>query len=135
MESNKRGILFAAAWRGEEQKVKEILSKDVTLVNAVDENGVSALRFAAQFGHKEIVDYLLNEVKADPRLRAKDGMDALVAAVEEGHVDIVKMLLKNGAKARTRALVMARSKNNVEMERILLDAGAKEPRKKLCSVS
>ncbi len=53
-EKRKRGKLFAAAWRGEFDDVKSLIdSKDLD-VNVVDDNGVTALRFAAQFGHMDI---------------------------------------------------------------------------------
>ena len=50
----KRGKLFAAAWRGEFDGVKAIIDPGDIDVNSKDENGVTALRFTAQFGHYEI---------------------------------------------------------------------------------
>ena len=50
----KRGKLFAAAWRGEFDGVKAIIEPKDIDINSVDENGVTALRFTAQFGHYEI---------------------------------------------------------------------------------
>ena len=41
-------------------------------VNAVDENNVTALRFAAQFDHLDIVQYLLSK-GASTKIKAKDG--------------------------------------------------------------
>jgi hypothetical protein len=39
-EETNRGILFAAAWRGEGDKLKEIINSGVVNVNARDENKV-----------------------------------------------------------------------------------------------
>ena len=50
----KRGKLFAAAWRGEFEGVKAIIDCGDININATDENGVTALRFTAQFSHLEI---------------------------------------------------------------------------------
>ena len=53
-EKFKRGKLFAAAWRGEFDGVKSIIEPRDINIDSVDENGVTALRFSAQFGHIEI---------------------------------------------------------------------------------
>ena len=50
----KRSKLFAAAWRGEFEDVKAIIDPGSIDINAIDDNGVTALRFTAQFGHYEI---------------------------------------------------------------------------------
>ena len=53
-----RGKLFAAAWRGEFEGVKEIIDKGSIDVNTKDDqDGVTALRFTAQYGHYEISRY------------------------------------------------------------------------------
>ena len=67
-EENFRRILFAAAWRGEEVKLKEIINSNAVPINAVDENKVTALRFTAQYGHKSLTRFLL-EKGADPNLK------------------------------------------------------------------
>ena len=53
-----RGKLFAAAWRGEFSDLKDIIESESNFVNARDENGVTALRFTAQFGHLEMTKYV-----------------------------------------------------------------------------
>ncbi len=128
-EENNRRILFAAAWRGEEDRLRELVDSGRAGVNAVDENGVSALRFTAQYGHRAMTEYLLDK-GADPNLRAKDGMSPLLAAVQMGHKEIVGMLLDRGADVNTRAKgvnapMVAREKGHSEIERLLLDRGAK----------
>ena len=59
-EKFKRGKLFAAAWRGEFDGVKSIIEPRDINIDSVDENGVTALRFSAQFGHIEISRQVLN---------------------------------------------------------------------------
>ena len=62
-------------------------------VDEVDENRVTALRFAAQYNHSEIVTYLLS-LGSSTKIKAKDGIDPLLSAVEKRHVNIVRILLE-----------------------------------------
>ena len=56
-EKLQRGKLFAAAWRGDFDGVKNIIESDRNFdIDCRDENGVTALRFTAQFGHYEITE-------------------------------------------------------------------------------
>ncbi len=120
-----RGSLFAGAWRGEAEKVRRVLNDHPSLVNAVDDNGVSALRFAAQFGHEDICHFLLDEFGADLSLKALDGIDALAAAAQQGHSEIVHLLLEKGAKPRPLAIEAALEKGHTEICAELRAAGAK----------
>ena len=65
-------------------------------VDEVDENRVTALRFAAQYNHSEIVTYLLS-LGSSTKIKAKDGIDPLLSAVEKRHVNIVRILFEAGA--------------------------------------
>ena len=67
-EENNRRILFAAAWRGEEAKLKDLIDSGVVPINAVDENKVTALRFTAQYGHKDLTRFLIDK-GADPNIK------------------------------------------------------------------
>ena len=67
-DENNRRILFAAAWRGEEDKLKGLIDSGAVPINAVDENKVTALRFTAQYGHTELTRFLI-EKGADPNLK------------------------------------------------------------------
>ncbi len=49
-----RGKLFAAAWRGEFEELRRIIESGDIDINAKDDNGVTALRFTAQFEHYEM---------------------------------------------------------------------------------
>jgi len=52
MEETPRQKLFAAAWRGNQDRVEELVTSGQVKVDAADEDGVTALRFAAQYGHR-----------------------------------------------------------------------------------
>ena len=55
-EKLQRGKLFAAAWRGEFDGVKNIIEERKIHIDSLDDNGVTALRFTSQFGHYEITE-------------------------------------------------------------------------------
>jgi len=109
----------------------------------VDEINVT-LRFAAQFGHTEIVKYLLSK-GASTKIIAKDGRDPLFSAVENMQLEVVKVLLEAGAstqicikeagkKEKLWPLKYARDKGYIEMEEVLLAHGAKDPREWSCDI-
>ena len=57
--------------------------------------GTTALMRAAQEGHQEVVEALLN-CNADVNKRNHERMNALMLASQRGHDMIVKILIKNG---------------------------------------
>ena len=59
------------------EEIKELIESKKVKVNEVDENNVTALRFAAQFDHLDIVQYLLSK-GASTKIKAKDGRDPLL---------------------------------------------------------
>ena len=60
-----------------------------------DAKGRTALSLACQYGHKDIVQLLLNRENANIDLNSKDnnGWTAFMLACEKGHKDIVKIIL------------------------------------------
>jgi len=151
-ETNPRQRLFALCWRGPTtegfenclDEIKELIESKKVKVNDVDEINVTALRFAAQFGHVEIVKYLLSK-GASTKIVAKDGRDALFSAVENYQLEVVKVLLEAGAstkvcikemgkKEKLTPLSVARSKGYIEMEELLVAHGAKDPKSWTCSL-
>lgn len=78
-------------------EIKELIESKKVKVNEVDENNVTALRFAAQFDHLAIVQYLLGRGASTSPV-AHDGRDALNSAVEKRNVEVVRELLRAGAK-------------------------------------
>jgi ankyrin repeat protein len=79
-------------------KIVELLLEKGADVNAKDKDGnVTALIMAASNGHTETVKFLL-ERGADVNAKDNDGFTALKAARKAGHLDIVQLLKKAGAK-------------------------------------
>ena len=163
MEETPRSRLFALCWRGDQprdwlyklcefimyvgeiegfegclEEIKELIESKKVKVNAVDENNVTALRFAAQFDHLDIVQYLLSK-GASTKIKAKDGRDPLLSAVEKRNVEVVRALLNAGAgtkcsrgeqgrKEKIWPLSQARENSHKEMEELLLEFGATDPK-------
>src|SRR5262249_37459541 len=113
---------LAAARKGDAKTVETLLAKGVE-VNTKTEYGVTALMYAADKGHLDVVKVLLKH-KAD--VNAKDnfyGATALTWAAYRGHAKIVQSLLEAGTTGVDRALTMAVPAGRVEVVRILLEKG------------
>ena len=94
-------------------------------VNAKDDNGMTALIWAAaDNSNVEVIKTLIN---AGANINAKSyyGMTALMVAAEEGNVKAAELLIKHGAdisaKDNTSKSVLDYAKND-EMKRIILNA-------------
>lgn len=88
------------------------------------------LQAAAVKGNEEMVDVMLNSMKADPNVGGGKYHYPLVAAISGGHEKIVQMLLRRGANPLAKAgsfvspTYQAVSFEDVEMVRLLLEKGA-----------
>ncbi len=112
--------LLAAAKKGDADALEGLLAKGAD-VNASNAYGATALSFAADKGHLEVVKLLLRH-KAD--VNVKDTFykfSPLDWAVSRAHVDIVKALLAAGAEGADGALRSAAAQGQVELVRAILD--------------
>ena len=100
--------------------------------NAKDDDGLTALMYAAMYAGADCVKLLLAQ-GADPKAKSKSDVTALMLAI--GHADKVKLLLAKGAEVNAKskqghtALTIAAgrasgSEESAEVVRILLDNGA-----------
>uniref|UniRef100_H2L5A9 Regulatory factor X-associated ankyrin-containing protein n=1 Tax=Oryzias latipes TaxID=8090 RepID=H2L5A9_ORYLA len=87
------------AAQGEVSQVAARLSKS-SLLSRQDERGFTPLMWAAAFGEKAVVDFLL-EKGADPKTIARERESALTLASSGGYVDIVESLLRHGVDINT----------------------------------
>ena len=78
------------------QIIKLFLTKTNVDINIEDQMGNTALIKAAEKGHVEIVDYLLNN-GADIDYQNKDGMTAAMKSAERNHFYVLKILIENNA--------------------------------------
>jgi ankyrin repeat protein len=119
-----------AAYLGHTEIVKWFLESRKTDVIAQNENGWTALMYAAKRGHREIVALLLNEIK-DVDTKNNLGGTALMFAAGAGHTDIVKLLLEHGADVNAAekflsfntALRFAFLNHHMDIVKLLLESG------------
>lgn len=114
--------LFAALRAGDNSKFQEILDGDPALLNAKNENGVSAVLMACYMGRKEIRDLLIARgahlelheaaaaghlprvkevVEADPAAASSyspDGFPVMALAAVFGHEEVARYLHSRGAE-------------------------------------
>ena len=90
--SDAESELLAAAFRGDNEAVRDLLAKGVN-VNIKDVDGRSPLTEAAWNGHSETIKLLL-EHGADPRVKKNDGETALSLATARGQRDAAALLKK-----------------------------------------
>ncbi|CAH8550269.1 unnamed protein product [Schistosoma rodhaini] len=88
--------LLWAVENGDLQSIKENM-KNCSGVNSTFKNGRTLIHYAADYGQKEICDYLIRN-GADINVNDGFGVTPLLAAIYEGHIDCVSLLLNNGAK-------------------------------------
>ena len=135
--------LLVAAYLGHIEVVKKVVSKnqgafqmfkslvikkDDDPINVKDEDGMSALTWAAQNGHLETVRYLLCQRNIDVNSRDSLLQTPLIRATRYGHVEVVKLLLSRRdvvADARAdrweTALTHAASQWQTSIAQLLID--------------
>ena len=93
----------------------------VNLTDGIDGLGATALIWAANEGHAEVVELLLGVQDIQVNLVDMDGDTALMMAACEGHVEVVKLLLeKDGIHVNLEALLMAAEGRHGKIVEMLL---------------
>ncbi|XP_048257810.1 serine/threonine-protein phosphatase 6 regulatory ankyrin repeat subunit A-like [Haliotis rufescens] len=128
---DKRGnnLLHLACQRGQMELVKYIVSQDMVDINRRGLKKRSPVMIAAESGHKEVVELLVNK-GADASLMDKKGNNILHLACQMGHVEVVKYVLSQdivdinsrGWKTKT-PMMMAAEEGHKEVVELLLNKG------------
>merc|ERR1711979_114498 len=88
---NKDGMtaVFIASCKGHTEVARALLSKNPSL--GMQTCGSSPLHAAAYYGHKEVVQLLLENL-ANPTLQDKNGEDCAQVARYQGHDDVANFI-------------------------------------------
>ncbi|WP_397538842.1 ankyrin repeat domain-containing protein [Rummeliibacillus pycnus] len=129
--------IFEAAAAGKLSRVKELVELNPSFVLEYANDGFTALGLASYLGHKDIVEYLI-ENGADINSTSKNSMKVmpLHSAVATKKVDIAELLLKNGAQVNAKQdsgwtpLHEAAMNGQLEMLQLLIRYGANTTLKK-----
>lgn len=91
--------LVDAARRGDMGEVAYVVEfgDPPVCVNSAGIRGETALIAAAREGHTSVVQYLLEQGRANPNVQDAEGWTALMEAAVNGHLTIVDLLLMRGA--------------------------------------
>ncbi|KAK0249532.1 hypothetical protein B0A54_15921 [Friedmanniomyces endolithicus] len=98
-------FLFMAASNGDAQRVQRLVrgrTSDLIELNAVDAEGTPPLVYASCFGHKEVVQALLN-AGATVDTQDRNQWTALMWAMTNRHKEIAKTLLDHGASTDVKS--------------------------------
>ena len=121
------GLLHIASRYNLQTTVRALLRKGKN-IEAADESGLTALHYAARWGHTGLAAILL-DAHADIEA-ASDGLTPLVRAAARGHEDMVGLLLQRGANVNQSngnfgdALYSAIRSGKRKVVEILLHGGA-----------
>lgn len=120
--------IIQAVQNDDRAAVAELLRHKVD-VNAQEEDGATALAWAAVRSNAEIARLLL-KAGANPNLRNEQGIDPLYLAIVNGSTAVVRLLLDGGANAKAARedgetrLMTATRLGQLETVKMLLDHGA-----------
>ena len=93
--------LYRVSEAGNSARVRELLEAGADPDKYKDSSGGTALHWAAEKGHNEVVKTLI-QAKCDLKVKNNSGLTALHRAAFKGHKDVVISLLESGADPRIR---------------------------------
>ena len=119
-----------AVEKSEVQKVKDLINKNATVIDARDvTDGHTALHIATRRRDSSWLRYLLT-LGANPNIADKNGVTPLMLASQLGYVEGIALLASKGARVDTTndagetPLILAVHRHDIPMVRILLAGGA-----------
>ncbi|KAJ7390422.1 hypothetical protein OS493_025121 [Desmophyllum pertusum] len=91
-----------ACKNGDLDQIKEIVEKPGFVIDTELQNGRNGLHFAADYGQKEVIEYLLSKGASINR-PDKHGITPLLASIFESKTACVKFLIEKGADKNLKA--------------------------------
>ncbi|RVX70568.1 hypothetical protein B0A52_05219 [Exophiala mesophila] len=128
-DKNGRTLLSKACNNGDLASAKARFAERPEDLNMADNAGNTPLQIASLMGYENVVKWLL-ESDAEVNTRNIDKDTPLIDAVENGHVEVVRLLLQHGANPRLGnakgdepyELVPSDDPNYIELRKLLADA-------------
>ncbi|CAD5205544.1 unnamed protein product [Bursaphelenchus okinawaensis] len=123
--------MLNACRAGNTMAVKKFIEQGGVDVDEGDDDGITALQIAAAEGHYTMVEMLIRELQADIHLANVIGFTPFLHACREGHLNVAKYLVQNGARVtdKTRfnvtALALASAGGHVEVVNLLITLNTK----------
>lgn len=121
--------LINASYTGDLNMIEELIDEGMD-VNAVDENGKTALMWTSQGGFYEAVNYLVLK-GANVNLRNGFGRTILTIAAWSGNLDVLELLINEGTDLNVQCatkgmttLMEATWMGNLDVIKFLLSKGA-----------
>ncbi|KAM7542139.1 hypothetical protein Aperf_G00000018490 [Anoplocephala perfoliata] len=122
--------LIEASKEGLDQIVEILLKYGANVAQTTTPSCYTALHYAAANGHLNCVKLLL-KYDSPMEEQNENGHTPLMEATSNGHIEVARCLIENGANINTHssefkesALTLASYKGHAEMVKFLLDAGA-----------
>lgn len=101
-KSDKGSRLLKAAAHGNHEVCRTLVDSDASLINFVDEDGMTAMHHAAKAGYVETVEALL-ELQFDDEARDRKGRTVLHVSAAEGQSEVIELLVDIGCDVDVRA--------------------------------
>lgn len=127
------GVLHIAVRNNHIETVKALLEDgNIGIEDYESDTGLNSLHQAAEYGHEELIEYLLDN-GADVDAKCYQGEAALHLAVNHRHLKIVKTLINKGANINLRASTTGNTPLNnlvgradclIDIVKVLLENGA-----------
>ena len=97
--------VYRAARIGDLDLVRMMIHRDLGIVHSTDENGMSALYWASDYGRMAVVSELLDH-GAHISTTARNGWTPLHVACDSGRLEVVELLVRRRAKPTTTTSLM-----------------------------
>ncbi|KAL6602306.1 ankyrin [Neocallimastix sp. 'constans'] len=110
--------------------IVQYLVKHGAKIDKRDSSGKNAMIYASQMGYKTIMEYLYQQSKAMKIWKLKIREMALLAAIPDGHLDIIKYLYEQGTrldcknKQGENPIILASGNGHLDIVEFLYEHGA-----------